>query len=193
MHASSDQRDSFRCDYTRCGRSSEPFTRKDHYRDHLRDYHKEDLGCAKAQKKRGGREWAAEQTAWLAERKVSPRWWRCARCLVRRQVQEDGWDCPNCKVSCEQDRIDTRMSQLQRQRAAVLNPTDVGSEVGYQATSSTTAITSTATDTSAFYSCGTCQESSGWRDNGMGAWEACPDCTPKQADAPYPADDYYNN
>ncbi|KUJ10164.1 uncharacterized protein LY89DRAFT_787791 [Mollisia scopiformis] len=37
----------FRCDYSTCGRRSQPFTRKDHYRDHLRDYHKEDVGSAK--------------------------------------------------------------------------------------------------------------------------------------------------
>lgn len=53
-------------------------------------------------------EWEAAQTAWLAERKVSFSWWRCFRCLERKQVREDGWECLDCKVSCEQERIDLR-------------------------------------------------------------------------------------
>ena len=36
--------DSFPCDYRNCPRAIEPFRRKDHYREHLRGYHKEDLG-----------------------------------------------------------------------------------------------------------------------------------------------------
>lgn len=191
MHASSDQKDSFRCDYPKCGRYTDAFTRKDHYRDHLRDYHKEDLGCAKSQKKLGRREWAAEQAAWLAERRVSCHWWRCVRCLERRQVQDDGWECRICKVSCEQDRIDTRMNQQQRQRSTILGPTEAVDEVGYQTASAATTATTSATDAPAFYGCGTCQEYTGWTNNGMGVWVTCPDCTPRQAET-YSSQSYYN-
>ncbi len=34
----------FTCDYPKCDRSQNPFNRKDHYRNHLRDYHKEAIG-----------------------------------------------------------------------------------------------------------------------------------------------------
>ncbi|KUJ15771.1 uncharacterized protein LY89DRAFT_587406 [Mollisia scopiformis] len=192
VHASPDQKDSFPCDYAPCGRHLDPFTRKDHYRDHLRDYHKEDLGCAKMPKKLGRKVGPAEQAAWLSERKVSRRWWRCARCLVRRQVQVDGWECPNCKSSCEQDRIDARLKKQQHQKAMVVDPTEPDDEVGYQTASSvTTTVPSTAADPSTYYECGTCREYSGWVYDGIGEWNECPDCTTRVAEASYPVDDYY--
>ena len=41
----------FICDRRFCGRTADkPFGRKDHYRDHLRDYHKEDIGSARVPK-----------------------------------------------------------------------------------------------------------------------------------------------
>jgi hypothetical protein len=104
VHASADQRECYGCDYPKCDRASEPFTRKDHYRDHLRDYHKEDLGQAKRAKKEDGQKWNRSQELWLAERNISFNWWRCAKCLSRVRVEDDGWDCRQCNGACEPER-----------------------------------------------------------------------------------------
>lgn len=176
VHAAPDQKDLFNCDYTKCGRYHDPFTRKDHYRDHLRDYHKEDLGSAKAQKKQGRKDWAAEQAAWLAERKISSRWWRCVRCLERRQVLEDGWECPTCKTSCEQERIDVRMKRQQRRGTAVVDQAEEEEqeEAAFGAASSVTATATSAAPE--LYSCDTCVQYPGWALSEMGEWVPCPDC-----------------
>lgn len=108
VHASADLRERFECDYPKCDRATEPFTRKDHYRDHLRDYHKEDLGQAKRAKKEDVQKWKRAQESWLAERNISANWWRCAKCLSRVRVDHDGWECRRCNGACEQDRITRR-------------------------------------------------------------------------------------
>lgn len=67
------------CDYRRCPRHREPFHRADHFRDHLRDQHKEDLP------KRGERAHAPDD-AWWRERSpaaVYGGWWRCSKCFAR--------------------------------------------------------------------------------------------------------------
>ncbi|KAF8865125.1 hypothetical protein BDZ45DRAFT_580891 [Acephala macrosclerotiorum] len=193
VHAPSDQKDSFRCDYPKCGRYSDPFTRKDHYRDHLRDYHKEDIGCAKGEKKIARGQWAAVQKAWLAERKISSRWWRCARCLVRRQVTEDGWECSDCKVSCEQERVDARLKQQARSsRVAQAEVVEVEGEPGYQTASSTTmtVTVASASEQQVYYECGTCREYPGWVDNGVGEWIECPECAPRAGEPGYTVQQY---
>lgn len=100
-------KDCYSCDYGKCGRSTDPFTRKDHYRDHLRDYHKEDLGRAKIAKdktKISSNEAARLQEQWLEERVIFTNWWRCVRCLARMYVETNGWACSACKIPCESDR-----------------------------------------------------------------------------------------
>ncbi|KAK1762961.1 hypothetical protein QBC33DRAFT_255118 [Phialemonium atrogriseum] len=85
------------CDYRRCGRRRQPFHRLDHFRDHLREFHKEDLP------RRG----QAEDTQWWASRAaraVYEGWWRCNRCLGRVAVGEDGYVCPGCGSHCEVER-----------------------------------------------------------------------------------------
>ena len=108
VHASADQRECYECDYPKCDRATEPFTRKDHYRDHLRDYHKEDLGHAKRAKKEDGQKWKRAQENWVAERNISANWWRCAKCLSRVRVDHNGWECRQCNGACEQERITRR-------------------------------------------------------------------------------------
>jgi hypothetical protein len=49
------------------------------------------------------------ETAWKAERVVKPQWWRCARCLVKIYVANNGWECQQCKITCEQERQEVRM------------------------------------------------------------------------------------
>jgi hypothetical protein len=51
VHAPQDEKDRFPCGYPKCKRATSTFTRKDHYRDHLRDSHKEDIVLAKDDKK----------------------------------------------------------------------------------------------------------------------------------------------
>jgi RecJ-like exonuclease len=114
VHAKLEQKDRFPCDYPKCVRSEKgaqvPFTRKDHYRDHLRDFHKEDLGAVKCEKKKpkSREEWEAEQRQWLGERVIYPHYWRCTKCLDRIIVVENGWECSRCKATCEIERSDAR-------------------------------------------------------------------------------------
>ncbi|PVH86038.1 kinase-like protein [Cadophora sp. DSE1049] len=91
------------CSYDSCKRSDDPFTRKDAYRDHLREYHLEDM--LKRHKKKN------REQEWWASRIVSPVWWRCVRCLGPSIiVQRDGWTCKTCNQECEPERIHVRKS-----------------------------------------------------------------------------------
>jgi rubrerythrin len=87
------------CDYRNCPRHHNAFHRADHFRDHLRVQHREDL------LKRGpGGEVDA---AWWRERlpaAVYNGWWRCSKCFDRVSVEEHDWQCPNCANSCEHER-----------------------------------------------------------------------------------------
>lgn len=155
VHASANYKLSFKCDYGPCQRAKEPFTRKDHYRDHLRDYHKEDLGCAKGDKnakdkKRLG-DWQKLQSKWLGERQIRPLWWRCARCLIRVNVRDHGWECVNCKQVCEPERREAREMLVKN--------------------------TPVVETTASYSSCTTCSGTA-WVENMMGGWAACPNCQP---------------
>ncbi|KAK0638645.1 hypothetical protein B0T16DRAFT_421486 [Cercophora newfieldiana] len=89
-----EQRKTYCCDYTKCPRHKTPFYRIDHYRDHLRDQHKEDLP------RRGIK---PDKAWWMSRspRAVSHGWWRCERCLVKRvDIETDGYICPLCGNSC---------------------------------------------------------------------------------------------
>ena len=43
VHSGAMVKESYVCDYPRCSRRREPFGRRDHFRDHLRDFHCEDI------------------------------------------------------------------------------------------------------------------------------------------------------
>src|SRR4051812_31455222 len=62
LHVPLEERKRFECDYRRCTSKTHPFGRKDHYRDHLRDYHKEDLGMAREV---GTRDWQTAEWEWM--------------------------------------------------------------------------------------------------------------------------------
>ncbi|KAK8116232.1 egg shell [Apiospora sp. TS-2023a] len=94
VHLPSDQKVSYYCDYSKCSRHTEPFHRMDHCRDHLREYHKEDLV------RKNGK----EDDEWYHNRKVSSKWFRCTKCLHRNQIKDSGWTCPNCNTSCDKRR-----------------------------------------------------------------------------------------
>ncbi|KAG4429132.1 hypothetical protein IFR05_015386 [Cadophora sp. M221] len=102
-HPSHIEDEVFPCSYDSCKRSEDPFMRKDAYRDHLREYHLEDM--LKRHKKKH------REQEWWAGRIVSPVWWRCVRCLGPSIiVQRDGWTCKDCKKDCEPERIAVRRS-----------------------------------------------------------------------------------
>jgi len=103
VHGEESRQEHNACDYPKCQRRGDPFSRKDHLRDHLRDFHKEDLP-------RRTREPKVDQTWWDA-RIVGPKWWRCSRCLTRVSLEESGWDCPKCKSACERERRQLRESR----------------------------------------------------------------------------------
>lgn len=161
----SDSKDTFFCNFTKCPRSQDPFGRKDHYRDHLRDFHKEDIGCAKGEKsfrdKQDKREWHRAQKAWLAERVISSKHWRCARCLFKNYVAQAGWDCLSCKIPCEEARIRARQ-RLGSDRQTPEDPTEVTMTNGYA-------------PPVPYGSCGTCN--GGWVET-FGAYVACQLCVP---------------
>ncbi|RMJ07488.1 hypothetical protein CDV36_012905 [Fusarium kuroshium] len=89
---SPDSNEAYYCDYIRCSRSQEPFRRRDHFRDHLREYHREDI------QKRGE---VVVNEEGQEERRSASSWWRCARCLVRVSGSQDDSKCPQCKTSRE--------------------------------------------------------------------------------------------
>jgi hypothetical protein len=90
----------------------------------LKYFHKEDLGYGGKSKNKWTRK--EEQRRWLAERNVSPEHWRCARCLAKHHITQVGWDCPTCKISCEEERIEARM-RLTREIASLDPDESVGS------------------------------------------------------------------
>lgn len=119
VHAEADQKDSFPCDYKPCTRSKGPLTRKDHYRNHLKDFHKEDIGTATQPRNASPKQIQALQQAWLEERQIDPRWWRCKRCLQRVYVETHGYKCITCNEECAKERIEAREQkkrELERER-----------------------------------------------------------------------------
>lgn len=71
LHTDQAHQGLFPCDYPECTRARDPFTRRDHYRDHLRDFHKEDIGLFGLQRKS---DFSRKQ--WLSKRRdQTPQWW----------------------------------------------------------------------------------------------------------------------
>jgi len=168
VHATDEQRNRILCDYLKCGRSTEPFTRKDHARDHYRDYHKEDIGAAKAQKNLDSKQFLKIQETWKNERKISANWWRCARCLTKVYVDPNGWGCPGCKSPCETERITSRQRLSE----------NAEQDTEFSLTSSDAQVTSY--DTSACSYCG----GTGWVANYFGGG-ACSSCQTSQSSVSY--------
>ncbi|KAH8171452.1 hypothetical protein LIA77_08219 [Sarocladium implicatum] len=94
-HTDSSKKASWFCDYKKCNRRREPFHRLDHFRDHLRQYHKEGIekrgvfgtgpsDGGESSRKDGSRNSTSGQD-----------WWRCPRCLKRNEEGQD--ECDGCK------------------------------------------------------------------------------------------------
>jgi hypothetical protein len=86
-HTPETARETFPGNYAKCTRNAKPFTRRDHYRDHLCEYHKENI------EKRN----CKVDDEWLKNRNTTKSLWRCQRCLKRISVKTYGSECPNCK------------------------------------------------------------------------------------------------
>jgi hypothetical protein len=104
LHTRQARFDGFYCDYKNCTRKKEPFTQKDHYRDHLRDFHKEDLPRPNTGRK------APRHELYMADREITSQWWRCPKCLERVDVSTRGWKC--CGFECELSRQKTRVGNV---------------------------------------------------------------------------------
>lgn len=82
-----------------------PFFRKDHFKAHLRDIHKEAL-------------WKRDPKSdrhWLDGKIVDADWWRCYKCLARVYVKKNGWKCP-CGVALEADVVDALSRKMNESR-----------------------------------------------------------------------------
>ena len=80
VHTPDALKESYACDYMHCARRKDPFRRLDHFREHLREFHKEDI------RKRGREDKVLAQGDW----------WRCARCL-KRVYGERRDECEACQ------------------------------------------------------------------------------------------------
>jgi len=103
VHLEDDKKIKHICDYKKCPRHTAPFYRQDHFRDHLRIYHKEDL---LRRGNKGDEEWWSSR----APRALYNGWWRCSRCLIRVRLDTDAFTCPNCQSCCEKERQQYRMA-----------------------------------------------------------------------------------
>lgn len=147
----------FTCDYKNCDHKV-PFDRKDHCREHYREYHKEDL-VKKPQK---------NAAIWLSEgRNVVQSWWRCSRCL-QRNLTKHGWACGGgeCKQHCEKERVEARKKQMETN--PVVNKDKKGGKVPAPAPAPA------EMDTSG-HGCGAiCDD--GWCQDEEGTWVPCLAC-----------------
>ncbi|KAK3305382.1 uncharacterized protein B0T15DRAFT_511304 [Chaetomium strumarium] len=96
-HEEEDKKTKYFCDYKRCSRHKTPFFRQDHFRDHLRTYHQEDL---LRRGNKGDKKWWDSR----APHAVNEGWWRCGRCLGRVRQAKHGFVCPGCGSPCESER-----------------------------------------------------------------------------------------
>ncbi|KAI1822128.1 hypothetical protein F4861DRAFT_551039 [Xylaria intraflava] len=103
LHTLSECKDQYPCDWKRCQRAKAPFHRLDHQREHYREFHHEDI------MRRGSS--GKQDEEWWSTRAIHPSWWRCSRCLCRVRIEAYGYECPECKTSCETERISYRMAR----------------------------------------------------------------------------------
>jgi hypothetical protein len=121
VHLDDNDKAKFLCDYKKCGRHTDPFFRQDHFRDHLRTYHKEDL---LRRGNKGDDEWWTTR----APRAMYNGWWRCSRCLVRVRLDEYGWVCAaGCGTPCEKERQAYRIATADDGRELLRNSGKVAS------------------------------------------------------------------
>jgi hypothetical protein len=155
----------FLCDYPRCPHK-EAF-RKDHCREHYREYHAEDIikrGKPQPDKVKHRQKQPETLEQFLAPRlrNLDPNWWRCSKCLHRVQLNINSYTCPYCKVACEPERVTCRENARKSSNA--------------RAADSTTRFTSSPLNYMA--GCGQCENTWLADKNDPRLWVACPNCRP---------------
>ena len=158
------------CDYERCPHK-ESF-RKDHCREHYREYHIEDLikrGKPKPKSSKVKRNQKKPETLdeFLAARinNINLSWWRCSKCMQRGKVSADGYVCPNpdCKAACEPERVACRENAR---------------KLGNPAQAAGSTLGASSAPSSSFKACGKCENT--WIPDKIDPklWVSCPRCRP---------------
>ncbi|TLS28153.1 hypothetical protein PpBr36_01910 [Pyricularia pennisetigena] len=99
---SSDKPEIFHCGFRICQRAGrDAIPRKDHCREHLRNFHKQDLY------KRGEN----LKADWLEECLIDKTYWYCNKCLTRNSTVDvsSPWRCSRCGTKCEPERVAIRL------------------------------------------------------------------------------------
>jgi hypothetical protein len=179
VHSTRNELRQFNCDYSKCPHQDN-FLRKDHYREHLREYHMEDL------LKRG---YTTKKTRELLESRnshVSKLWWRCSRCLRRVKTEIDGYECSECKLPCEPERVAWREEAFRgtnEDRTSYNAISWPKSDIAMS--DSPRAFCSDNSTSLGYVACGQCQNT--WlpddSDPTGQAWLPCPTCQPGATDA----------
>jgi hypothetical protein len=159
------------CDYTKCPHK-EGF-RKDHCREHYREYHAEDLikrSQPKHSKPRRGHKKPETVEEFMASRlrNIEHSWWRCSKCVQRVKINDHGFTCPGCRVACEPERVEWRQKALKSgNNESSKTERGAGSTTGY-----------TSGPSSYTKRCVQCQGT--WLPNKKdpNVWLTCPRCRP---------------
>jgi DNA-directed RNA polymerase subunit RPC12/RpoP len=127
------------CDYTKCPHKDS--FRKDHCREHYREYHGEDLlkrtmpkhdksDKDKKNTRRSQKRGESAEEFLATRRDPNFGWWRCFKCLQRVQVNTDWYMCPRCSVPCEAARVTWREEKkaLSSTKNSNLGPSDSQSD-----------------------------------------------------------------
>jgi len=159
------------CDYPKCPHK-EGF-RKDHCREHYREYHAEDLikrSQPKHTKPKRGHKKPETIEEFIAPRlrNLDLSWWRCSKCVQRVKVNDHGYTCPGCHGACEPQRVESRQRFLK-------SGNNESSKTERDADSTTEYISGPSSYTTG---CGQCQDT--WlpdkKDRNL--WVSCPRCRP---------------
>jgi hypothetical protein len=163
------------CDYKRCSHTA-PF-RKDHCREHYREYHTEDLikrGQPKPSKSKNSKKKPETVEEFLAARinNLHLSWWRCSKCIQRVYVNSDEYTCPNCNLACELERVTCRENEATRRgneakrKENARNPAKNSS--GFDSAQTDYVVTG----------CGQCENTWVPDKNDDSGWIPCPRCRP---------------
>lgn len=106
-HTEASKKATFYCDYRKCNRRREPFHRLDHFRDHLRQYHKEEI-TKRSNVVSGGDGGYVNCVSHSGGGQPGQEWWRCPRCLCKYARGTTGKVMECCQADCQQQRKDAR-------------------------------------------------------------------------------------
>jgi hypothetical protein len=174
-----------KCDYSKCPHKDS--FRKDHCREHYREYHQEDLikrggdksdkpEKAKKNNKRNSQKKPQSVDEFLATRsKRHLSWWRCSKCVERVKVNINGYMCPRCNTQCEPERVAWRKKQIEQRAEG-----DGETAHTYAENPQSEGLPSASGSMDYVVGCGQCENA--WlrdEDDMTGdGWVPCPRCQP---------------